>query len=270
MPRRKPRADDLGDLLTARRAKTSARRAVFLSNKPAADDLLGTSGLDHGRRAELARLPKGSAFAKMRRRPQSPSTAHHLRESFHDATVRFSSALVFALALARISAAAEPPNIVFIFTDDHAYQAVSAYGSGLNKTPNIDRLANEGVRFDRCYVTNSICGPSRACILTGKYSHKNGFYTNREQVRRLATDVPEAAAAGRLPDGDHRQVASDAATRRGSTTGRSCRAKDATTAREFRHARGPQTTEPGYVTDVITDKALDWLATSATPNGPSC
>src|SRR4051812_18762263 len=74
--------------------------------------------------------------------------------------------------------AADRPNILFIISDDHGYQAVSAYGSGLNKTPNIDRIAAEGARFDRCYVTNSLCGPSRACILTGKYSHKNGFFDN--------------------------------------------------------------------------------------------
>ncbi len=79
--------------------------------------------------------------------------------------------------------AAQRPNIVFIFADDHAYQAISAYGAlskqgALNQTPNIDRLAREGMRFDRCVVTNSICGPSRACILTGKYSHINGFYNN--------------------------------------------------------------------------------------------
>ena len=72
------------------------------------------------------------------------------------------------------------PNIVFIFSDDHAYQAISAYGDPrkLLETPAIDRLANEGMRFDRCLVTNSICGPSRAVILTGKYSHINGFYNN--------------------------------------------------------------------------------------------
>ena len=89
-------------------------------------------------------------------------------------------ALLALLAVGPVAAAANQPNILFIFSDDHAYQAVSAYGSGLNKTPNIDRLATEGVRFDRCYVTNSICGPSRACILTGKYSHKNGFCTNSD------------------------------------------------------------------------------------------
>ena len=52
------------------------------------------------------------------------------------------------------------PNILFIFSDDHAYQSISAYGSVVNKTPNLDRIANEGMRFDRAFVTNSICGPS--------------------------------------------------------------------------------------------------------------
>ncbi|MFO0911171.1 MAG: sulfatase [Isosphaeraceae bacterium] len=76
--------------------------------------------------------------------------------------------------------AAKPPNLVFIFSDDHAYQAISAYGDPrkLIETPNLDRLAREGVRFDRCVVPNSICGPSRASVLTGKYSHLNGFYNN--------------------------------------------------------------------------------------------
>src|SRR4051794_35160053 len=73
-----------------------------------------------------------------------------------------------------------PPNIVFIFSDDHAYQAVSAYGDPrkLLETPNLDRIAKGGMRFDRCLVPNSICGPSRATVLTGKYSHVNGFYNN--------------------------------------------------------------------------------------------
>lgn len=76
--------------------------------------------------------------------------------------------------------ARRPPNILFIFADDHAYQAISAYGDPrrLVETPNIDRLAREGMRFDRCLVPNSICGPSRATVLTGKHSHANGFYNN--------------------------------------------------------------------------------------------
>jgi len=74
------------------------------------------------------------------------------------------------------------PNIVIIISDDHAYQAIGAYGSTLAKTPNIDRLAKEGAVFSKAYVTNSICGPSRAVILTGKYSHKNGFKDNDKSV----------------------------------------------------------------------------------------
>jgi arylsulfatase A-like enzyme len=70
------------------------------------------------------------------------------------------------------------PNIVFILSDDHAYQAISAYGHGLNKTPNIDRIAKEGILFTRAFVTNSLCAPSRAAILTGKYGHLNGIVGN--------------------------------------------------------------------------------------------
>ncbi len=70
------------------------------------------------------------------------------------------------------------PNILFIMSDDHAYQAVSAYGHGLNNNPHIDRLAREGVIFNRACVTNSICAPSRAVMLTGKYNHLNGKIDN--------------------------------------------------------------------------------------------
>ena len=73
------------------------------------------------------------------------------------------------------------PNILFIFSDDHAYQAISAYGSKLAQTPNIDRIANEGALLQNCLVTNSICGPSRATLLTGKYSHQNGYKLNEKK-----------------------------------------------------------------------------------------
>ena len=65
------------------------------------------------------------------------------------------------------------PNILFIMADDHATKAISCYNGNINKTPNIDRIADEGIRFDNCYVTNSICTPSRAAILTGTYNHVN-------------------------------------------------------------------------------------------------
>ena len=96
---------------------------------------------------------------------------------------RPSSGALTAISLSCLATAAiakPPPNIVFIFSDDHAYQAISAYGEArhLLETPNIDRLGRAGMRFDRCVVTNSICGPSRASVLTGTYSHVNGFYNN--------------------------------------------------------------------------------------------
>ncbi len=70
------------------------------------------------------------------------------------------------------------PNILFIMSDDHGFQAISAYGSGLNATPNIDRIAKEGAIFTKAFVTNSICAPSRAVMLTGKFSHLNGKINN--------------------------------------------------------------------------------------------
>jgi arylsulfatase A-like enzyme len=79
------------------------------------------------------------------------------------------------------------PNIIFILSDDHAYQAIGAYGSHLAETPNIDRIAREGAVFTRAMVTNSICGPSRASLLTGKYSHKNGYTLNE---KKFNTDQP--------------------------------------------------------------------------------
>ena len=90
------------------------------------------------------------------------------------------AAFVFLVVACASQAAPKQPNILFIFSDDHAYQAISAYGEErkLLETPNLDRIAREGMRFDRCLVNNSICGPSRAAILTGKYSHANGFYNN--------------------------------------------------------------------------------------------
>lgn len=71
------------------------------------------------------------------------------------------------------------PNIIFIMSDDHSYKAISAYGYGLNSTPNIDRIANEGAIFKKAFVTNSICAPSRAVMLTGKHSHINGKVDNK-------------------------------------------------------------------------------------------
>ena len=81
--------------------------------------------------------------------------------------------------------AAQRPNLVFVFSDDHATQAISAYGGMLAEiapTPNLDRIAEKGMLFSRCLVGNSICGPSRATILTGKHSHMNGFMVNESTI----------------------------------------------------------------------------------------
>jgi arylsulfatase A-like enzyme len=86
-----------------------------------------------------------------------------------------------ALLLPGCLATSKRPNIIFIMSDDHAYQAISSYGSKINKTPSIDRIAEEGVRFENCFCTNSICAPSRAVILTGKFSHINGLTDNAVQ-----------------------------------------------------------------------------------------
>src|SRR5262245_49977402 len=93
-------------------------------------------------------------------------------------------ALLAALALAPVADApgsprdASRPNILIIFTDDHASHAIGAYGSKINKTPHLDRLAKDGMLFRNCFCTNSICAPSRAVVLTGKHSHVNGVIDN--------------------------------------------------------------------------------------------
>ena len=126
------------------------------------------------------------------------------------------------------------PNIVFIFSDDHAYQAISAYGDPrkLLETPNIDRIAKEGMRFDRCLVPNSICGPSRATVLTGKYSHANGFYNNtNSRFDGSQTTFPKLLQKAGLPDGRSSASGTSSATRPASTTGTSCRGRGSTTTR---------------------------------------
>jgi arylsulfatase A-like enzyme len=83
------------------------------------------------------------------------------------------------------------PNIIFIMSDDHAYQAISAYDDTLIQTPNIDRIANEGMLFTNASVTNSICAPSRAVILTGKHSHVNGKIDNLSKFDTTNVTFPQ-------------------------------------------------------------------------------
>jgi arylsulfatase A-like enzyme len=100
------------------------------------------------------------------------------------------ASIVYAAATLLVGTA-ERPNIIFIMTDDHAAHAIGAYGSRVNQTPNIDRLASEGALLEKVFATNSICTPSRATIITGQYSHINGvpvfnrFDSTRMTVARL-------------------------------------------------------------------------------------
>jgi len=167
----------------------------------------------------------------------------------------FSSILAQRWAAARGSEA--KPNILFLFTDDHAVQAIGAYDSKINETPNIDRLADEGVVFDRCFCGNSICAPSRASILTGKHSHSNGLRTNQDRFdprqltfpRLLQQDGYRTALIGKWhlktdPEGfDHWEILPG----QGSYYNPDFRTKD-----ENNHYIG-------YATDITTDLALDWL-----------
>lgn len=155
----------------------------------------------------------------------------------------------------------EKPNIIFIMSDDHAANAIGAYGSKINQTPNLDRIANEGMRFDHCYVTNSICTPSRAAILTGTHNHINRVTTLHTHIdnrmphvaKHLKQGGYQTAIVGKWhlgegpkhnPTGfDYWSVVPGQGDYHMPT---------------FIEADGRKV-EDGYVTDVTTDKCLDWL-----------
>ncbi|MFT4566214.1 MAG: arylsulfatase A-like enzyme [Saprospiraceae bacterium] len=149
------------------------------------------------------------------------------------------------------------PNILFIMSDDHAYQAISSYSDRLLETPNIDRLAKEGIQFNNACVTNSICAPSRATILTGKHTHINGKIDNRMPFDTTQITFPqlfqdngyETAMYGKLHFGNNPKGVDDFMILPGQ--GNYINPK-------FITPRG-DTTITGYVTDIITDLTLNWL-----------
>ncbi|MFT7434984.1 MAG: arylsulfatase A-like enzyme [Psychromonas sp.] len=153
---------------------------------------------------------------------------------------------------------AKRPNILFIMSDDHAYQAISAYDSTLIQTPNIDRIANEGMLFTNACVTNSICAPSRAVILTGKHSHLNGkidnnfpFDTTQMTFPQLLQDAGyQTAMFGKLHFGNNPKGFDEFQILPGQ--GRYYNPN-------FITKKEGKKTITGYVTDIITDLTLNWL-----------
>lgn len=151
-----------------------------------------------------------------------------------------------------------PPNILFIMTDDHAYQAISAYGSNRNKTPHIDKIAEEGMRFDRAYVTNSICSPSRAVILTGKFSHLNGLRDNIQKFDSTQQTFPKL-----LQQAGYQTAVFGKWHLKSQPTGfddwEVLPGQGDYYNPNFRTPSGV-VKEKGYVTDIITDLSINWLA----------
>lgn len=152
------------------------------------------------------------------------------------------------------------PNIVFIMTDDHAAQAISAYGHPVSKlapTPNIDRIANNGVKFNNNFCTNSICGPSRAVILTGKHSHLNGFRMNGETFDGSQPTLPKY-----LKEAGYQTALFGKWHLHGSPQG----FDDWNILVDQGNYYNPDfiknkdtTRIEGYATDIITEMGLDWL-----------
>jgi arylsulfatase A-like enzyme len=149
-----------------------------------------------------------------------------------------------------------PPNIIFIMSDDHAAHAVSAYGSRINKTPNLDRLAKDGMRFNHCFAVNSICAPSRACILSGKYSHINGVTVFNRFDGSQWTVAKELQAAGyhtAMIGKWHLQSDPEGFDYWTILPGQGVYHNPAFIE------MGERKNFPGYATDIITDKAIEFL-----------
>ena len=153
------------------------------------------------------------------------------------------------------------PNILFIMTDDHAAHAISAYGSVINETPNIDRIANEGARFDNVFCGNAICAPSRATILTGNHSHLNGVRTLHNRFDGSQPTFPKAMQAAGYQTAifgkwhlGHGDEADPTGFDRWSVLPGQGDYHDPTF-----YVQGEEQQFQGYATDLITDFSLDWL-----------
>jgi arylsulfatase A-like enzyme len=155
------------------------------------------------------------------------------------------------------------PNIVFILTDDHAAHAISAYGSRVNSTPQIDRLAADGARLDSCYCTNAVCAPSRATILSGTYSHLNGVATIYDETDYRVPNFTECLRRTGY------RTALFGKWHMGHRPGSLPRSRDFDAWQVFPgqgeyndpvmiNSSGEHTVT-GYATNIVTDLSLDWL-----------
>ncbi len=162
----------------------------------------------------------------------------------------------------------ERPNIIFIMSDDHAYQAISAYGYGLNNTPNIDRLADEGAIFTRSCVTNSICAPSRAVMLTGKHSFINGKVDNMQPFNWDQDNFPKLLQANGYQTAMIGKIHLDGLPQ-GFDFSMVLPGQGAYYNPDFL-VNGKSKRFEGYVTEIITETALDWLENKRDKNKPFC
>jgi len=160
------------------------------------------------------------------------------------------------------------PNILFIMSDDHAFQAISAYGTGLNQTPNIDRLATEGAIFTRACVTNSICAPSRAVLLTGKHSFMNGKVDNRMPFDWDQPNFPKLLQANGYQTAMIGKIHLDGIPQ-GFDFSMVLPGQGQYYNPDFL-VNGEKIRIEGYCTEIITETMLDWLKNKRDPNKPFC
>jgi len=160
------------------------------------------------------------------------------------------------------------PNIIYIMSDDHAYQAISAYGTGLYNTPNIDRIANEGAIFTRATVTNSICAPSRAVMLTGKHSFMNGKVDNIHPFDWDQPNFPKLMQANGYQTAMIGKIHLDGIPQ-GFDYSMVLPGQGHYFNPDFLIG-GERVRKEGYVTDIITDATIDWLRNQRDPDRPFC